>query len=107
MAENNVKITNPISPIYSALCGNYGLFWQIFSILLAIAFVGIVGAIWNGIQGRHCNPQHAAIDLKDEDKTARWAGCTFRAIMEAWAGEADFSPRSTSPAQPPIVQPPQ
>jgi hypothetical protein len=110
--NNDTKIvTNPVEIIWSGCKGNYGVVWQVISLLLGIAALSIFANLWNGLQGRSCAPETAAIDLKNADRTARLVGCGSRSFLEMIAGE-DGSPaiestEPTAPAPPDVIQVPE
>ena len=89
MADNTKIGTNPIEVIWSGCKGNYGTGWQVISIILAIAAASIGANLWNGLQGRACNPETAAVDLRDANRTARLLGCGSRSFLEMIAGEGE------------------
>jgi len=98
------KTTNPITTIWAGCKGNYGTGWQVISIVLMIATVSIGANLWNGLQGRKCEPTTAALDLKNADRTARLLGCGSRSFLEMVAGE-DSQP-TEAPSAPDVINVP-
>lgn len=103
MSDNSKIVTNPIETIWSGCKGSFGTGWQVVSIILMIATASIGANLWNGLQGRSCNPERAALDLQDADKTARLLGCGSRSFLEMIAGEGESNPSTTAPAANPDV----
>jgi len=100
------KKMNPIAVIWLGCCGHLGAGWQVVSLVLMIAAFSAGASLWNGLQGRDCNPSSAAVNLRDADKTARLVGCGSRSFLEAIAGE-DSQPTEAPAANPDVISVPE
>jgi hypothetical protein len=108
MADPNKVVTNPIEVIWAGAKGNYGVVWQVLSLVLLIYCYAMLTNGWNGLQGRNCNPTAAAIDIRDGDRTIRFLGCGSRSILEILAGEGNVTPEpAPNPAPPNLIDQPQ